>query len=123
MKFQVLIDHTLKLDDGDMHKDHAYVTPVAIVTKETDFPSLEGTTLSNHLKHPNSIRPINAAIIAIFSCVTCSKPRGLCDSKKVFPKEKLEWVLKSCLPHTDHKCGDVVFPNNNVKTVLLPNDS
>ena len=66
------------------------------------------------MKHPNTIRPINEKLIAKFPHVTCDKPRRLHFSKKYFSKEYLEWILSTCLPRADHKCGDVLFHNNNV---------
>ena len=82
MKFQVLIDYPENLDDGDRYKDHAETMPAGNFTKNTDYPSLEGETHSNHIKCPNTSRPINTTMIDAFPCVNCAKPRGLHYLKK-----------------------------------------
>ena len=43
--------------------------------------------------------------------------------KKYTSKEQLQWILTEYLPNYCYQCGDTLYPDNDINTVDLPNES
>lgn len=121
MKFQGLIAHP-KMTSNERYKDHCDLVPVGQCSKETEVNSLLGNKMSNYIANPNTKKLATRALISVFTCTTCGCPRGLFCAKKHFPPEFFKWLLKECLPDYDYTRRDFLFPDNNIKTVKLPDE-
>ena len=49
--------------------------------------------------------------------------RELHATKSEISKQRLEWILETCLPNYDYQCGDYLYPDNDVNRVVFPDDN